>query len=327
MSRGNQVLTGILVLQIVVLLVVFWPQPTAAKGEPLFAGVEADQIVRLTVSDAGGQQVALAKGAEGWVLPDAGDYPVQEEKVTALLDTIVQMKADSLVTRTAGSHAQLGVADGSFQRLIEFELEGGTRHKLYLGTSPRYQVVHVRADDANEVYLALGLSTSDVGVTATSWVDPVYFSVPSDQITAITLQNGNGTFKFEKAEDGTWSMLDLPAGKTLNQNNVSSLQTRVGELRMQRPLGREDDPAYGLATPNAVVTLQVKDEDGVESAQVVRVGAQLGEGEGYAVKSANSPYYVSMADYTVSDLIEKTLDDFAQAPPTPEPPATATPAP
>ena len=64
MNRGNQILVGILVVQLVLGVVVFWPRQAAvAAGEPLLAGVEVDQIARVTLRDAAGEQVQLtAKG-------------------------------------------------------------------------------------------------------------------------------------------------------------------------------------------------------------------------------------------------------------------------
>ena len=331
MNKQNRILVAILAVQIVILVIVFWPETSAARGQRLFGELQADQAVKLTISDAEGQQIQMAKGADGWVLPGADDFPVEEEKVRALLAKIVDLRADRLVTRTRDSHKRLQVAGDDFQRLIEFELQDGPRHKLYLGSSPRYQVLHVRADDQDQVYLALGLTVADAGAGIAAWVDTNYFSVSADQIKKLTLENRNGRFQFEKDEAGTWTMINLPPGETLLENNVASLATRVSSLRMVRPLGREEEPSYGLDDPNAVVTVEARDEEGNERTYIVRVGAALDEeaGQGYVVKSATAPYYVLMAEYTVRDLMERTLQDFLEVPATPTPEAApeATPAP
>ena len=148
MSRTNQILSAVLALQIVLAAVIFWPRPAAsiAGGEKLFPGLEAEQVVRLTVSDAEGNQIELAKGAEGWVLPEADDYATEGTKVPDFLTQIVEIRTNRLVTQTPGSHKRLKVASEDYQRLVEFELADGTTHELYLGTSPSYKVTHVRAD-------------------------------------------------------------------------------------------------------------------------------------------------------------------------------------
>jgi hypothetical protein len=330
MNKQNRILAAALAVQIVILVIVFWPETSVARGERLFGDLQADQIVAITISDAQGQRIQMEKSPEGWVLPDADAFPVEEDNVLALLDKIVDLRTDRLVTQTRDSHRRLQVADDELQRLIEFELQDGTRRKLFLGSSPRYQVLHVRADDQDQVYLALGMTVSDAGAGIANWINTTYFSASVDQIRKLTLENKNGRFEFEKDEAGNWTMINLPPGETLLENNVTSLVTRISSLRMVRPLGREQDPSYGLDDPNAVVTVVTRDEEDNEKTFIVRVGAALeGEtGEGYVVKSATSSYYVLMADFTVNDLIERTLQDFIEVLPTPTPEAVpeATPA-
>ena len=129
MKRHNRILASILILQIILSVVVFWPRPVATgASEPLFPGLEADDIVALTIADGEGKSITLARlpspevgrgaGGEGrgdWVLPDADDYPAQADKITPLLDKIVGLTTARLVTRTDASHKRLQVApnDGS----------------------------------------------------------------------------------------------------------------------------------------------------------------------------------------------------------------------
>jgi hypothetical protein len=179
-------------------------------------------------------------------------------------------------------------------------------------------VLHVRADDEDAVYLALGMTAYETRAEATAWINPSYFSVPSDQVVTVTLENEHGRFQFEKDESGEWTMRGLGADETLNQNNVRALVNRVASVQMQRPLGREALDAYGLDDPTAVVTVVTRDEAGSEKTYVLRVGAAQDD-EGFVAKSVTSPYYVLVADYTVSMFIERGREDFLELPPTPEP--------
>jgi hypothetical protein len=325
MSRTNQILAALLALQIVLVAVVFWPKPAAsiAGGESLFAGLESDQIVQLTVQDAGGEQIQLARGGEIWVLPEADDYPCRGNKVPEVLEKIVALKADRLVTQTPASHKRLKVADDAFERRIEFELADGTRHRLYLGTSPTYGVIHVRADDQDEVYLASGLPVSDVGTQASTWIDTLYFSIEQNQIVVLTVENENGRLEFERDDAGTWTMKDLPADETLNENSVKGLVGRAASVRMLRPLGKTKQDDYGLTVPSAVVTIQTRDDEGNAETFTLRVGAQSDEDNSYVVSSSESPYYVRVSSYTVKDFVEKTQEDFFELPPTPTPEPTS----
>jgi len=325
MNRTNQILSAVLVLQIVLAAVAFWPRPAAsvASEESLFAGLEADQIVRLTISDADSNQIQLARSGAEWVLPEADDYPTAENKVSELLDKIAGLKADRAVTQTSGSHSRLQVADDDFSRLIEFELADGTTHRLYLGTAAAYQVTHMRAGGQDEVYLGSGLSTADANALPSNWVDTLYFSVTQDQVVALTLENKNGRFEFEKDDAGTWAIKDLTGDETFNENNLKSLVSRVASLQMLRPLGKEMQGDYGLEEPNAVVTVVTRDEEGNTQTYTLRVGAQSEEDDSFVVISSESPYYVRVSSYTVADFVERVRDDFLQLPPTPVPEPTS----
>jgi hypothetical protein len=324
MNRTNQILAAVLVAQILLVAVVFfWPRSASvAGGESLFAGLEAEQITQLTISDATGKQIKLANELGSWVLSEADDYPCTESKVPEFLEKIVALKTNRLVTQTSASHKRLKVADDDFERRIELELASGTTHTLYLGTSPTYRVIHVRAAGRDEVYLASGLSASDVGVQATNWVDSSYFSVDQDQIVAITLENKTGRFELEKDDAGTWAMKGLAADETLKENNVTSLVNRASSVQMLRPLVKEPQDDYGLETPNAVVTVETRDNEGNIKSYTLIVGAQSDEDNSYVVSSSESPYYVRVADYTVKTFVERVRDDFLELPPTPTPEPT-----
>lgn len=322
MNRLNQILVGVLVLQMVVAGIVLWPRPTASgAGESLFPGVEAGRIVGLTITSADGSTIRLARAGDGWALPEADGYPVEEGKVPPLLDKLAGLTTARLVTQTSGSHERLGVAEDSYERLVEFELDDGSRHRLYVGTSPSFGAVHIRADGQDEVYLATNLSTSDVGVQATDWTGRNYLTVPRDEVVALTLENKNGRFEFTKEGDA-WTMQGLAAGETLDGTTIQTLLSRATSVTMLRPLGKEEKAEYGLETPGAVVVLQTQSETGGERAYTLRVGAKNPEDNSYTVISSESPYYVQVSEFSVQDLVEKMRDDFLEIPPTPAPELT-----
>lgn len=322
MNRFNQILVGVLVLQIVVAAIVLFPRPTASgEGERLFAGVEAERIVGLTITGADGERIHLAKVDGGWALSEADDYPVGEGKVPPLLDKLSGLEAARLVTQTSGSHKRLGVAEDSYERLVEFEMDDGTHHRLFVGTSPSFGVAHVRAAGQDEVYLASDLSASEVGVQATDWADRNYFSVARDQVVALTLENESGRFEFAKKGDA-WTMQGLASDEVLDETAVETVLSRATSVAMLRPLGREEKAEYGMGKPSAVVTLQTSSEEGGERTYVLRVGAKDPADNGYTLISSESPYYVRVNEFAVKDLIEKVRDDFLELPPTPTSEAT-----
>ena len=326
MNRRNQILAGILILQLLVVAVVLWPRPVTSGGEDqsLFPDVKADRIVGLTITSAAGQTIQLAKRPGGWVLPDADDYPCQEDKVAPILAKIAGLKADRVVAQTSSSYKRLMVGEEHFERRIEFELDDGTHHWLYLGTSPSFHAAHIRADDQDEVYLISDLSSQDAGVEATAWVDRIYFSVPQDQVVTLTLENKNGRFEFVKDSD-SWALKGLTGGETLNTDVVQSLINRATSVALLRPLGKEEKDAYGLKEPSAVISIQTHSDETGDRTCTLRVGAQDTTDKSYIIASSESPYYVRVTEFTVRDWVGKARDDFLELPPSPTPMPEASP--
>ncbi len=328
MNRRNQILAAILALQLVAVAIVIWPRPATSDGdgEALLPGLETDRIVALTVTGGEDESIQLAKSSGEWVLPEADDYPALADKVTPLLTKIVGLKTDRLVTETSSSHKRLKVADDEFERRIEIELADGTRHRLYVGTSPTIGVAHVRAAGADEVYLTSDLSAQDAGFEASAYVDRVYFSVPREEVTSITLENANGRFELQRTvseSEGVtadqWSLAGLGPDETLSQANVKVLFNRAVSVAMLRPLGTEDKTEYGLQNPTAVLTVKTRGDGERDRIYTLYVGAKEESGNTYVVTSSGSPYYVRVSEFTVKEFVEKTRDDLLELPPTPTP--------
>ena len=321
MTMQNKVLAGILGLQAIVLVFVFWPASSGSGVGKLLPEIDHGYVIGVTITDSEGRTIRLARSPSGCVLPDADDYPCVNDKLPKFLNRVVSITTASLVAETKGSHTRLRVADDEFERMIEFETSGGKRSKLYLGTSLRSRAGHVRAEGKDQVYLATDLSASDAPTQATAWVDPVYFSVPQDQVVALTQENGEGRLRLEKDDSGDWALMGDGAGGTLDQTKAQSLIRQVASLRLLRPLGKEEMDSYGLKEPAAVLTITTKDGDGNSTDDILQVGADFAQEKGFVVKSSKSPYFVLVAESTVRNFIEKGSDDLL------EPPATADPGP
>jgi len=286
----------------------------------LFGELEAAQVSGIRITDAEGTQLQIAKQAGDWVLASGGNYPVKGDAVSEFLDKLVAMTNSRRVTETASSHKQLMVADDDFNRLVEFSLEDGAQHSFYVGSALSYGTAHVRVAGENETYLISDLTLSDVAVNASAWVDTIYFSVPGEEITAVTIENPQGVFAFTKDEAGDWSLASFPEGETPNDNTINYVYSRVDDIRLLSPLGTVPVPEYGIDPPAATVTVQQQDAEGNASTHIFYVGAQDPDDNTWVVKSTESPYYVRVSQYTAEDLVNWSMEDFiAQPTPTPAP--------
>ena len=262
MTRTNQVLSLALVVQIVIGVFLFIPDDsdTNDAAGPLLAEFEADQVVGLTIQDADDNTTLLHKNAQDdWVLPDNGDYPVTASKVQTLLDQIEGINRDRLIAQNSSSHNRLGVGDDDYERLIQVELADGDTQSIYLGTSSGTSAAHVRLKGENDVYLTSELAAWEVSSQLSSWVDTMYFSLTSDDIVTIQIENENGAFALQKSDEA-WTLADLGDDETFDSASITSILSSVSTVRLAEPLGIEADPAWSMDEPVAKITVTIAEE-------------------------------------------------------------------
>lgn len=318
MSRIQRALLIMLVIQVLIIAAVYWPRGQAMNaGEPLFGSLSADKIVSMMVDDKDKNHIELSmEGAEWQLKIQDGGYPVGTDKIKPILDKIFAIQTDRLVTRTNASQKQLQVAKDDFIRRVQLTTADGKSYTLYIGSSPGVKATHIRLEGQDEVYLTDRLTAYDVGTDASSWINTVYLSILIDQITQAEVKNANGTFEFKKDTNNNWTMKGLVNTETLNSSKLDSILTRLSSLNMAAPLGQQELPEYGMASPLATVTLITKSDTGEIKTITLVIGAK-NPNNTYNVKSSESKYYVKVTDYNIQDFVNLVRGDFIQATPTP----------
>jgi hypothetical protein len=321
MNRTQQILIGVLVAQIVLAVVLLWPQPAKQPSAPLFGELTADQISSFTVSDTDGHEVTINRSGEGWVIDGTDDYPTMTDTVPEALESLVQITTGRTVATNKESHARLKVADADYTRKLVIRDDQGAEQILYIGTTVGTGATNVRLGGSDEVMLTDKVTGYDFGSEARNWIITKYVAIDRAQMTRLILENASGSYEF--ANTGTsdaenWVMSGLAAGETFNSNNMVSLLTRLTSLQLQEPLGKSEKPEYGLDDPLAVATLYYTGEDGAEQQLVLTIGAKDDAGNYYA-KANVSDYYVKLPSTSVVDFVERTREAFLQAAATPTP--------
>lgn len=315
MNRTQQILAAVLVVQIILSIILFWPRTvTTGAGGPLFPDLKTADIVAMTIVDNEGKSLQLRQVTGNWVLPAADDYPLKAERITQALDKIVGLNTRRLVAHTESSHKRLQVASDNFLVRLDLETAGGAKYSLFLGSSPSYGSTHVRLDGRNETYLASNLIPWEFSTAPATWIDTSYLSVPKDEVSQITIVNPKGTYTLQKDAAGTWTLADQAPGEEPTKETVNLIVTRATSVTMVKPLGKQERPEYGMDKPVAVVTLQ-KGEEII----TLHIGAQDTSDNTYVMKSSTSPYYVRVGDYMVKPLVEYGRRDLFPPEVTPTP--------
>ena len=317
-----------LVVQLILVAVMFFPESeseTITTG-PLLADFNTDDVTELRVQDAEGAEIHLTRNDIGlWVLPEYDDFPARPEVVSELLDRLGGLQANRLIAQNSSSHNRLRVGGDAFER--EVEINGGDT-TLFIGTTAGANATHVRLGGDENVYLASGLSAFDANVTLSAWINSQYFSVPSENVTALTLENNNGLFEFVKQGE-EWVYLGLGEDETLNPQAFDTLLNQSTAVRMTAPISREEDDDFGMDEPRAVVTLTVSEpvpvetEDAdtdtdadaeaepemVETTYTLTLGALVEEAD-FAFKASDKEYFVRVSANTSNGFVDRDHEGF-----------------
>lgn len=326
-GRLNLVLIVLALLQLAAVAYVFRPQnPVAMAGVPLFGELNADAVTMLTITDNLGRTVTLSRSADGWVLDGTDGWPANAKKIEETVTKLLSIKAERQVTRTSASHSRLQVAADNFQRRITIATPGDNM-TLLLGSSAGAAATHVRAENADAVYLTGAIATWELETLPSSWIDTAYFRLDLERIRQVTLENSTGSITVVPDGD-EWTLADLAPDESPLTANIRGLVSRATSINLNRPLGKQDDPIYGLAAPQATLTILADDEQGNPTTYTLLVGNKDPETNTYFFKASTSDFFVAIPGFTGDEFTGKSRADFiAASPSSPEEsaPDTSTP--
>lgn len=256
MNRTNQILAGLLVVQLALVALSFRDGDThsISKPEALLEGFEKDQVTEIVVlgEKAEEAEIVLAKRDEGWVLASHFDYPALESKVSAALSALAGAESRRAIASGDGREEQLAVSDESFKRQVTLR-QGESEQRLFIGNPAGRGKTAVRVAGSDEVHAQAGLSPSTFSNDVSRWIETTYFEVDKDKIATASLSNEHGTFELRK--DGeAWRVmvgdapLAIPADKALKTSTIDSLLDAASKVRMIRPVGKEAAQTAATAT-------------------------------------------------------------------------------
>lgn len=320
MNKMQRILAALLVIQIVIVAAIYLPKGSSAQSDAsLFdEAFKVDDIVSITIESGENESVTLTKMDANWVLPEAGDYPAKSETIQPVLEKIAAINTNRLVTRTASSHARLQVSDDNFLRRVNMTLSDASQYILYIGSSSGARATHVRLAGNPEVYLVSDISSWEVAASASNWIDSGYMQFSSDSVQNVVMENGNGSFQFEKDADSQWTMIDLQDDQEFDPAKLTAILNRLSSLQMVEPLGTQELDGYGTAKPAATITITTQNDGEASQTHQLSVGSQDENGN-YIVYAAGAQYYVTVADFSVRELVDYTREDFIKQPATPTP--------
>jgi hypothetical protein len=312
-------LLGLLALQAVVLvgMTLSPDERLSVQTRPLFPELEPEKVSRLEIRGPAGdaeEVVVLERTGNDWTLPEADGYPAKSDDVKSFLDKVTALVSRTAVLSSARYHEKLEVSEAKYQRKLTLTADGEST-VLYLGTSPSFKNTHVRIEGSDDVWLVNDFGTTDAGTRAWNWTERSYVDTPKNDVWAVEVTNEKGSFKLERDPvSNQWAALGVDGA--LDSSKVDQLVDRVRSIRLERPVGKNLEPSYGLAPPAGTVRLTVGTSTVAGApppsteVQTVQLGARVeGKNERY-VKASTSDYVVVVNDSSVETVLEREASDL-----------------
>ncbi len=312
MTRTHGILTGLLLVQVVLLLIVSPWSSRAGAGEPhaLLPALAALTAGRIEIRGDEGKTLTLAHADGRWTLGEADGYPADAAKVEHLLADLKGLQVRRPVVTSSRYHATLKVTESEAERRIRVYPEGGgdAAVDLLVGSSPNYGATNVRLAGEDAVYEVRDLRTYDVRPDAASWIERKLVDLQAEEVSAVTIHAGSSTIGLTKTGDA-WS---LTPGGAADPSKVDTWIRGVIGILVNEPAGRADAPTLGFDKPAATVEL-TRTKDGSSETVVLRVGAEAPGGEGTRyVRRDGATHAVVLSSWDVEKLLQKKPADFAK---------------
>ena len=271
-------------------------QPTAS-----LLSFDKNGVDTITITGQEGKKVRLVKKDDKWVLPDAFNFPADQESVKRLLGNMADMKKDWPVATTAEAAERFKVSKDNFERHIILHQGDKPVVDLFVGTSPGFRKVHVRMAGSNDV-LAVKFSTYEAGVTADNWIDKNYLHLDEKTIKGISLP---GIDLIRKG--GNLVLADLAADEEMNKEAVDTLTGQVAKLSIESILGRQNKKEYNQDKPKLTCSVQID-----SGSKRIYTFSQPEKKDWFVLKSPDSDLYFKIGGWQVKPLLDAKRDSLVK---------------
>lgn len=155
--------------------------------------------IRFTLVD---DSFTLTRRRNGWVIPEAGDFPVSPDRLGALMIGLASLKRGDPRTSDPEKLALLGLGDpnlgGNGVRLDLIGADDGTTTSFILGRRPTG--LYARSPDRSQAFRLKGDLPSFY--TRRSWLDVDFLTIAPDALEAVRLYDGDGRTAYFRREAG-----------------------------------------------------------------------------------------------------------------------------
>lgn len=273
--------------------------PAESQG-PLL-DFDPEQVTGIRIQSLDGEPVLVTKTQDGWIIPALKDLPAAKHKVTGLLAKLEGLQKGLPVATSAAALKRFKVDTQTFERKLVLERGDTPPAILYLGDSPGFRRLFVRAAADQSVYEAeLGLF--DAPDQPDNWSDRTLLHLDPEAVQRLTFAG----LTLERTDDH-WRLTDLAEGEEQDQQVVKDRVRTLTDIDFLGVLVDEDRPA--IDTESAPLEIEATLADG----ETVRYRiTKLAEGDDYLLEASNRPQGFTLASYVVEGLTDLRRTDLVK---------------
>lgn len=158
-------LTLLLLAQLLLALWLFSSSNDEIVSEPLLPQLASADTLLLSSKDG---ELTLTKQGDSWQL--TGGLPVSQSKLEALLRDLTALKTGWPVAQSSQAHSRFSVAEDKFEQKLLLKQGDTVLHTLYLGDSPAFRQLYLRADGDDAIY-KVALNRFELSTDESAWLD------------------------------------------------------------------------------------------------------------------------------------------------------------
>ncbi|MEE2673708.1 MAG: DUF4340 domain-containing protein [Myxococcota bacterium] len=294
----------LLVAQLVLVAMTWWPSDPSASRRPLFDfDRDAFERIEIATGSAASDPAVLVKEGGTWKVHSAADYPATPAKIEALLDTLLGLEVGPAIAGQSQSHEPLNVGDDSYGRRVSVTAAGEVSDWLVGAATSRS--VNVRRVGDDEVYPVRGASEWSFQHDSASYFDTTYLDANPASFGAVVLRNENGETRFEQSA-GVWTLADLVAGESADSDAIATFLSSVARLRMTEPVAAEALPEHGLENGSRIDWTLVAEDQSIAGGY--RLGSEI-DGDRF-VQATGDTFVVRARASDFEDFLSATRSRF-----------------
>lgn len=267
--------------------------PVNATGSVLIAA-KADAVSDIELDD-GKRRVLLKRGGDGWVLPQAHEFPAGAFQVSRLLDAVLNLHPGLPVADSENAARRFQVAGDDFSRRLILRQGGQVLATLYVGDAAGPRRVYGRLGGQTAVYPLL-LDRYALATDVNVWTDKTWLHHALGDINGIHLPG----IDLVRHGDG-WRLADQTPDEQLDTDKVNDLVGRIANLDFMAVDGVADAAPDG----ELLLTITLDLAGGRTVSYRFRDPGQQGDP---LLHVSGSPFVLRVAGFTLKPLQGVTRD-------------------